>query len=134
MMCCRNDGVVAIAVMSSRWCVVAMMSQTELSRFLREHARSIEGKQQLVITAVAKALEVVPRQLAENAGFDSTDVLNKLRQKHAAGDEDPACKWFGVNCDVEGICNTLEAQLKTRTFLVGQRLMIETSPLPLGGG
>jgi len=85
--------------------------ETELSRFLREHARSIEGKQQLVITAVAKALEVIPRQLADNAGFDSTDVLNKLRQKHAAGDEDPACKWFGVNCDVEGICNTLEANV-----------------------
>merc|ERR1719231_69097 len=85
--------------------------ETELSRYLREYARGVEGKPQLVITAVAKALEIIPRQLAENAGFDSTDVLNKLRQKHAVGDEDPDAKWFGVNCDEEGITNTLEANV-----------------------
>merc|ERR1719155_265467 len=85
--------------------------ETELSRYLREHARGVEGKPQLVITAVAKALEIIPRQLADDAGFDSTDVLNKLRQKHAVGDEDPDAKWFGVNCDEEGITNTLEANV-----------------------
>jgi hypothetical protein len=30
-------------------------------------------------------LQVIPRQLCDNAGFDATDVLNKLRQKHASG-------------------------------------------------
>ncbi|RWW43219.1 hypothetical protein BHE74_00051141, partial [Ensete ventricosum] len=30
------------------------------------------------------ATQVIPRQLCDNAGFDSTDVLNKLRQKHAS--------------------------------------------------
>ena len=30
-------------------------------------------------------MQVIPRQLCDNAGFDSTDVLNKLRQKHASG-------------------------------------------------
>jgi hypothetical protein len=29
-----------------------------------------------------QALEVIPRQLADNAGFDSTDILNLLRVKH----------------------------------------------------
>lgn len=28
-------------------------------------------------------MQVIPRQLCDNAGFDATDVLNKLRQKHA---------------------------------------------------
>jgi T-complex protein 1 subunit eta len=55
----------------------------ELSRFLREYLRKISGKQQLVINGFAKALETIPRTLAENSGMDSTDVLNKLRQKHA---------------------------------------------------
>lgn len=27
--------------------------------------------------------QVIPRQLCDDAGFDATDVLNKLRQKHA---------------------------------------------------
>lgn len=67
----------------------------ELSRHLREHLRTIEGKQQLVINGYAKALETIPRTLAENSGMNSTDVLNKLRQKHAvAGDENIH---FGVN-------------------------------------
>jgi T-complex protein 1 subunit eta len=55
----------------------------ELSRYLRQHARTIPGKSQLFINSYAKALEVIPRQLCDNAGFDATDVLNKLRQKHA---------------------------------------------------
>lgn len=54
-------------------------------RYLREYARTVPGKQQLLIAAYAKALEVIPRQLCDNAGFDSTDILNKLRQKHAQG-------------------------------------------------
>ena len=56
-----------------------------LSKFLRDHSRSIAGKEQLIIAAVAKALEVIPRQLCDNAGFDSTNVLNRLRQMHAQG-------------------------------------------------
>ena len=58
----------------------------ELSKYLREYSRSIAGKQQLIVAAFAKALEVIPRQLCDNAGFDSTGVLNKLRQKHAKGE------------------------------------------------
>ena len=47
---------------------------------------TITGKAQLFINSYAKALEVIPRQLCDNAGFDATDVLNKLRQKHALTD------------------------------------------------
>ena len=62
---------------------MASSFQMELSRYLRQHARTIAGKSQLFINSYAKALEVIPRQLCDNAGFDATDVLNKLRQKHA---------------------------------------------------
>lgn len=57
--------------------------EMEISRHLKDYSRTIEGKLQLVISAFAKALEMIPRQLADNAGFDSTDILNRLRQKHA---------------------------------------------------
>ena len=66
--------------------------EMEVSRYLRDYSRQITGKQQLVITNYAKALEVIPRTLCENAGYDSTDMLNKLRQKHALGE-----KWAGVD-------------------------------------
>jgi len=75
--------------------------EMELSRYLREYARTITGKQQLIINYYARALEVIPVTLAQNSGGDSTAILNKLRQKHSnAG---PEGRWFGVdciNCDV----------------------------------
>lgn len=69
--------------------------EMELSRYLREYLRQIPGKTQLVINGFAKALESIPRTLSENSGMDSTDVLNKLRQKHAQGGEEGM--WYGVN-------------------------------------
>lgn len=57
------------------------------------------------MTAFAKALEIIPRQICDNAGLDSTDILNKLRMKHAAGE-----KWFGVDVDgVDGVRNNMDA-------------------------
>ena len=57
----------------------------ELSKYLRDFSKTIVGKQQLIIGAFAKALEVIPRQLCDNAGFDATNILNKLRKGHAEG-------------------------------------------------
>merc|ERR550534_821632 len=75
-----------------------------LSSHLREQSRNIQGKEQLLISAYAKALEVIPRQLCDNAGFDATNILNKLRQKHATGS-----KWAGVNITQEDISDNFEA-------------------------
>lgn len=69
--------------------------EMELSRYLREYLRTIGGKTQMVISGFAKALETIPKTLAENSGMDSTDVLNKLRQKHAQGGTEGM--WYGVN-------------------------------------
>ena len=60
-------------------------TEMEVSKYLRHYSKTIEGKQQMVIAAFAKALEVIPRQLCDNAGFDATDLLNKLRQRHVQG-------------------------------------------------
>jgi len=76
----------------------------ELSKYLRNHARTVAGKSQLFINAFAKALEIIPRQLCDNSGHDATDVLNKLRQKHA-GDDGAN---FGVDVNGGGICDTHE--------------------------
>lgn len=48
-----------------------------------------------MINGFAKALEIIPRTLSENSGMDSTDVLNKLRQKHSQGGEEGI--WYGVD-------------------------------------
>jgi len=76
----------------------------ELSKYLRNYARTIAGKEQLIIGAMAKAFEVIARQLCDNAGFDATNILNKLRQKHA---QDGI--WFGVDVLNEDIADNFEA-------------------------
>ncbi|XP_063590718.1 T-complex protein 1 subunit eta-like [Penaeus indicus] len=78
--------------------------ELEVSRYLREYSRSIASKEQLFLAAYAKALEVVPRQLCDNAGFDSTTILNKLRARHAEGG-----KWFGVDVMSEDIADNFIA-------------------------
>jgi len=76
-----------------------------LSAHIRKHAFSIPGKLQLVHMAFAKALEILPRQICDNAGLDSTDILNKLRMRHANGHI-----WFGVDVDgPEGVRDNMEA-------------------------
>ena len=77
--------------------------EMELSKHVRQHAMQIQGKEQLVILAFAKALEVIPRTLAQNSGLDSVEIINKLRQKHDLGGEGTH---FGVNCFQGGICDT----------------------------
>lgn len=67
--------------------------EMELSKYLSDYSiRNIPGKQQMIVCAFAKALEVIPRQLADNAGLDSTDVINQLRKAHENGGT-----WSGVN-------------------------------------
>jgi len=94
-------------VMSSRTVVAGGGAiEMELSSVLRAHARTILGKQQLIINSYARALEVIPRNVAENAGMDSTDVLNRLRKEHATA-KGVEGRWMGVDVLNDGICDTL---------------------------
>ncbi|CAK9796725.1 T-complex protein 1 subunit eta [Anthophora quadrimaculata] len=78
--------------------------EMELSKTLRDYSRIIAGKEQLLIGAIARALEVIPRQLCDNAGFDATNILNKLRQKQHKGMHS-----YGVDIKSEDIGNNMAA-------------------------
>ncbi|QIX00550.1 hypothetical protein AMS68_006067 [Peltaster fructicola] len=79
--------------------------EMELSAYLHTFADTkIPHKQQSIIKAFAKALEIIPRQLCDNAGFDSTDILNRLRVEHSRGN-----LWAGVDVDAEGVRDNLQA-------------------------
>mmetsp|Transcript_18152 Transcript_18152/g.22556 ORF Transcript_18152/g.22556 Transcript_18152/m.22556 type:complete len:489 (-) Transcript_18152:65-1531(-) len=82
--------------------------EMEVAKYLKDHALTIEGKEQLIVTAYAKALEIIPRQLSENAGFDSTDILSALRKKHSEEKSDEKPCWYGVDIINGGICDTFE--------------------------
>lgn len=79
-------------------------TEMEVSSFLHRYAdKNIPHKQQAIIKSFARALEVIPRQLCDNAGFDSTDILNKLRVEHRKGNT-----WAGVDFQNEGVADMME--------------------------
>lgn len=77
--------------------------EMELSKYLRDYSHTIKGKKQLIIQSYAKALEIIPRQLCENAGLDSIELLNKLRNLHANGEI-----YSGLDLESDNVANNLE--------------------------
>jgi len=49
---------------------------------LREYAATLKGREQLAVTKFAEALEIIPKTLAENAGFDAIDKVAELKNRH----------------------------------------------------
>lgn len=82
--CCRNKTTRDVRAVSKR---SSSQTRSRPSHFVHYNCfLSAVPQTQLFIKAYAKALEVIPRQLCNNAGFDATDVLNQLRNKHAQAD------------------------------------------------
>ncbi|KKA29653.1 hypothetical protein TD95_002807 [Thielaviopsis punctulata] len=79
-------------------------TEMEVSAYLHNFAdKNVSNKQQAIIKSFAKALEVIPRQLCDNAGFDATDILNQLRVEHRKGNT-----WAGVDFINEGVANMMD--------------------------
>lgn len=90
----------------ARFVAGAGASEMELSRLLREFARSRPGLDQYSIAKFADALEVVPRILAETSGSNATDVVSNLMAAHAEGR--PTA---GVNVDDGSIVDVGESKV-----------------------
>ncbi len=67
-------------------------TEVELAQELRDYADSVGGREQLAINAFADSLEIIPRTLSENAGFDPIDTLVDLRNRHDDGEV-----WAGID-------------------------------------
>jgi len=73
--CCLHGGLVP----------GAGATELELSRKIKAYGDTCPGLEQYAIRSFAKALEFVPRTLAENSGQEPTDVLAALYAAHASG-------------------------------------------------
>jgi len=78
--------------------------EIEVAKELRKYANKVGGREQLAIEAFAGAMEIIPRALTENAGFDPIDVLAELRSAHDKEDG----KYKGVNVFTGKVVNSLE--------------------------
>jgi T-complex protein 1 subunit gamma len=59
--------------------------EMEVSRFLTAKSKALDGVIQGPYRAVATALEVIPRTIANNCGANTIRILTALRAKHAEG-------------------------------------------------
>ncbi|MCJ1279504.1 T-complex protein 1 subunit eta [Puttea exsequens] len=79
--------------------------EMEISAHLHRSADlSVPRKQQAILKSFAKALEIIPRQLCDNAGYDATNILTQLRVAHRKGQT-----WAGVDFENEGVRDNMEA-------------------------
>jgi len=65
---------------------------TAIAMGLRDWAPNIGGREQMAIEAYAKAIEVIPKTLSENAGLDPIDIMLEIRNVHKKGN-----KHSGIN-------------------------------------
>lgn len=63
-------------------------SEMLMSCAVEEVARKVSGKKALAVEAFARALRQIPTILADNAGYDSSDLVSRLRAAHYDGQRD----------------------------------------------
>jgi len=78
-----------------------------LLRDSKKKAKTVEGLQQLPMRAVAMALEIIPRTLAQNCGADVVRVITELRAKHAT----PEGKYFGIDGNLGKVADMRESHV-----------------------
>ena len=85
---------------------------------IRRQARSISGREQIVVEKFAEALEEIPLIIATNAGMNIVDTLVQLRSKCSSSAIPPSngkVSWYGVNAIErkveEMFSNTIEPSL-----------------------
>ena len=145
-----DDGVNAFRALTkdSRTLPAGGATEIELAHRLAAFGRKQTGLDQYAIEKYARALEVVPRTLAENAGLNATDVVYNLFAAHASGTiaagvdvshEQQWCdlqakesiadvylvKWWALKLATEAVCTVLR---------VDQIIMAKQAGGPKGGG
>jgi T-complex protein 1 subunit beta len=60
-------------------------SEMLMSCAVDEAARTVKGKKAIAVESFGRALRQIPTILADNAGYDSSDLVSKLRAAHYEG-------------------------------------------------
>ena len=56
-----------------------------MAQAVEEASKKVSGKQVLAMEAYAKALRTMPMHIADNAGYDSAQLISALKAKHHEG-------------------------------------------------
>ncbi|MCG3222998.1 MAG: thermosome subunit, partial [Candidatus Heimdallarchaeota archaeon] len=125
--------------------------EIQISQKLGKFAKSQTSKEQLAVEKFAKAVEIIPRTLAENAGLDPIDVLAELHVQHSkvgnffgvnpfAKKVDDMTKldvWEPISVKLQAISSAAEAAemiLRIDDVIAAKELSGGGPPMPGGGG
>jgi T-complex protein 1 subunit beta len=74
-------------------------AEIRMSLAVQDLAKSIEGKQALAIEGFARALRQLPTIIADNAGYDSAELVQNLRSAIANGETESGLNMFTGTVD-----------------------------------
>ncbi len=74
-------------------------SEIRMSLAVEELAKSVKGKQALAIQAYAQALKQLPTIIADNAGYDSAEIVQNLRSEIFSGNITAGLNMFKGHVD-----------------------------------
>jgi len=96
-------------------------SEMLMSKAVDEVAAKTAGKKAIAIESFAKALRQIPTILADNAGYDSADLVSRLRAAHNEGKSN-----YGLDMANNNIGDMRENGV-TESFKLKQQILISAS-------
>jgi chaperonin GroEL (HSP60 family) len=94
-----KDALKVLAIVLEDGNVVAGGGAIEISVGLElaKMAPRVGGREQLAIEAFARAMDIIPRSLADNAGLNAIDLLVKAKSDHGTGKDNNGIDVFSGN-------------------------------------
>jgi len=80
--------------------------EVEVARHLMSISKELPGTESYCMSGFARALELIPYTLAENAGFDPIQLMTTLRVRHETGH-----KYDGIDVRNGRICNMCDQRV-----------------------
>ncbi|KAH9054164.1 chaperonin Cpn60/TCP-1 family [Lactarius vividus] len=96
-------------------------SEMLMSVEVEERAKKVRGKKAIAAEAFARALRQIPTILADNAGYDSSDLVARLRAAHHDGQTDA-----GLNMD-EGSIGSMKELGVTESYKLKRQVVLSAT-------
>ncbi|OON13622.1 T-complex protein 1, alpha subunit [Opisthorchis viverrini] len=101
--------------------------EAAISIYLENFAVTLSSREQLAIAEFARAMLSIPKQLAVNAGLDSTELVARLRSCHSTSQskkDQTHYKWWGLDldnhrvmdCETLGVFEPMVSKIKSLKF------------------
>ena len=96
-------------------------SEMLMSNAIQEEALKIPGKEAIAMEGFALALRQLPITIADNAGYDSSELVSQLRAEHKLGNHE-----MGLDMDKGEIASMYDLGI-TESFKVKQQVLVSAA-------